>query len=149
MKKVLLFFCLLMASVGAFAQKSYVNVVVQGSLSYSVYAHLSGDVPSSMKDSYSSSDKKTIGDILNELSKNSFEVETMTSYVTGSTEYTIYLLSKKSSNPYSSVQTVYSNNENVYEVARYNLQGLPVNENEKGIQIIVFSNYTTKTIIVE
>ena len=149
MKKVLLFFCLLMASVGAFAQKSYVNVVVQGSLSYSVYAHLSGDVPSSMKDSYSSSDKKTIGDILNELSKNSFEVETMTSYVTGSNAYTIYLLSKKSSNSSSYVQAVYANDENAYEIARYNLQGLPVNENEKGIQIIVFSNYTTKTIIVE
>jgi hypothetical protein len=37
----------------------------------------------------------------------------------------------------------------VYEVARYNLQGMPVKETEKGIQIVVFSNYTTKTIIKE
>ena len=37
----------------------------------------------------------------------------------------------------------------VHEVARYNLQGLPIHKNEKGVQIIVYSNYTTKTIIVE
>jgi hypothetical protein len=34
-------------------------------------------------------------------------------------------------------------------VARYNLQGIPVKANEKGVQIIVYSNYTTKTIVVE
>ncbi len=37
----------------------------------------------------------------------------------------------------------------VREVARYNLQGIPVGKNEKGVQIIVYSNYTTKTVIVE
>ena len=36
-----------------------------------------------------------------------------------------------------------------HEVARYNLQGLPVKKHQKGVQIVVFSNYTTKTIIVE
>jgi len=35
------------------------------------------------------------------------------------------------------------------EVARYNLQGIPISENEKGIQIIVYSDYTTKTVINE
>jgi hypothetical protein len=34
-------------------------------------------------------------------------------------------------------------------VARYNLQGIPVKETEKGVQIIVFSNFTTKTVVVE
>ena len=38
---------------------------------------------------------------------------------------------------------------NKVEKGRYNLQGLPISENEKGIQIIVYSNYTTKTIIKE
>ena len=37
----------------------------------------------------------------------------------------------------------------VREVARYNLQGIPVGKNEKGVHIIVYSNYTTKTVIVE
>ena len=39
--------------------------------------------------------------------------------------------------------------EEVTEVARYNLQGLPVKEHDKGVQIIVYSNYTTKTVIVQ
>lgn len=39
--------------------------------------------------------------------------------------------------------------EEFIEVARYNLSGRPCHPNDKGIQIIVYSNYTTKTIIVE
>jgi hypothetical protein len=39
--------------------------------------------------------------------------------------------------------------EDVNEIARYNLQGIPVNANEKGVQIIVYSNYTTKTVVVQ
>ena len=35
------------------------------------------------------------------------------------------------------------------EVARYNLSGRPCTPNEKGVQIIVYSDYTTKTIIHE
>ena len=39
--------------------------------------------------------------------------------------------------------------DEVKEVARYNLSGRPCRPNDKGIQIIVFSDFTTKTIIVE
>ena len=35
------------------------------------------------------------------------------------------------------------------EIARYNLSGRPCRPNDKGIQTIVFSDFTTKTIIVE
>ena len=35
------------------------------------------------------------------------------------------------------------------EVARYNLQGIRCSPSEKGVQIVVYSDYTTKTIIVE
>jgi hypothetical protein len=35
------------------------------------------------------------------------------------------------------------------EVARYNLSGRPCCPTEKGVQIIVYSDFTTKTIIVE
>ena len=38
-------------------------------------------------------------------------------------------------------------NEDIEEVARYNLSGRPCSPNEKGIQIIVYSDFTTKTII--
>lgn len=61
-----------------------------------------------------------------------------------------YLLSKQvSSNDDSAISIVHSDDGEAYEVARYNLQGMQVNENTKGIQIIVYSNYTTKTVIVE
>ena len=43
----------------------------------------------------------------------------------------------------------FDDDSKVYEVARYNLQGMPIKESEKGIQIVVYSNYTTKTIIKE
>lgn len=45
--------------------------------------------------------------------------------------------------------TTETDNTEVKEVARYNLQGMPVDTTEKGIQIVVYSNYTTKTVIVE
>ena len=38
-------------------------------------------------------------------------------------------------------------NNNVEEVARYNLSGVPCSPNDKGIQIIVFSDFTTRTVI--
>lgn len=49
----------------------------------------------------------------------------------------------------SAVRTVERNysNGDVDEVARYNLSGRPCRPNEKGVQIIVYSDFTTKTII--
>lgn len=37
--------------------------------------------------------------------------------------------------------------DDVEEVARYNLSGRPCSPNEKGVQIIIYSDFTTKTII--
>ena len=39
--------------------------------------------------------------------------------------------------------------EGVTEIARYNLLGQKINEAEAGVQIIVYSDYSTKTIINE
>ena len=39
--------------------------------------------------------------------------------------------------------------DDVEEVARYNLSGRPCRPNEKGVQIIVYSDFSTKTIIIE
>lgn len=49
----------------------------------------------------------------------------------------------------SAVRAVEKNvsNGDVDEVARYNLSGRPCRPNEKGVQIIVYSDFTTKTII--
>ena len=38
-------------------------------------------------------------------------------------------------------------NSDAEEVARYNLSGHPCSPNDKGVQIIVYSDYTTRTII--
>ena len=40
-------------------------------------------------------------------------------------------------------------NGEVEEVARYNLSGHPCKPYDKGVQIVVYSDFTTKTIIVE
>ena len=80
------------------------------------------------------------------LSEKGFEVEFMGE--TGGSSNVIYLLSKKTSS-YNAVRSVQIDDEDVTEVARYNLQGMPIDESEKGVQIIVFSNYTTKTVIVQ
>ena len=39
------------------------------------------------------------------------------------------------------------NSNDVEEVARYNLSGRPCSPNEKGVQIIVYSDFTTRTVI--
>ena len=150
MKKSLILFCLFMACFSVYAQKSYVNVVAffdGSSMQNNIF--LSGDLPSGIESKYGSS--TSIGTVLNMLSSKGFEVEFMTGMGgggTGSHRNVNYLLSKKSSY-HSGVRNVQVDDEEATEVARYNLQGMPVQANEKGIQIIVYSNYTTKTIIVE
>jgi hypothetical protein len=41
----------------------------------------------------------------------------------------------------------YTNDHDAVEVARYNLSGRPCTPSDKGVQIIVYSDFTTKTII--
>jgi len=40
-----------------------------------------------------------------------------------------------------------SGNDDAEEVARYNLSGRPCSPNEKGVQIIVYSDFSTRTVI--
>ncbi len=147
MKRFLISFCLLMACFSAFAQKSYVTVIAKDLYENSQRIHLTGDLPSDIKADYNNT---TCGHILNLLSQHGYEVEQMTGTATSSVCHIVYLLSKKSSsNPYNGIRQISTNDEEATEVARYNLQGIPINENEKGVQIVVYSNYTTKTIIVQ
>lgn len=153
MKKLISLLFLLGVGVSAFAQKSYVNVSAYVNEESGHYMVLSGDVPSGMQNVYSRSQKLLVGDILNMLSSNGFEVELMSGLGSGQSSYQNinFLLSKKSSsNGSDAIQHIAAEDDSeVYEVARYNLQGIPISKNEKGIQIVVFSNYTTKTIIKE
>ena len=163
MKKIISLFFFLAVSASMFAQKSYVTIYGYLDSYYGVY--LSGDVPASMKLKYTSDDFPElhlssnstygyhwIGAVLNLLAKEGYTVEQMNTTTTGNYEIVNYLLSKSSdesnANNVRMVRDM-NNDSEVYEVARYNLQGMPVNESEKGFQIIVYSNFTTKTIIKE
>ena len=95
----------------------------------------------------------TIGTLLNKLSREGFIIESQSmaafSDLTTGTKEIIIMSRGGSSNPAKSQSVTIEEDGDPHEVARYNLQGLPVKEYEKGIQIIVYSNYTTKTVIVE
>lgn len=148
MKRLLICLSLVLAVVGtAVAQKSYVNVVADHIYS-SIYQeiYLTGDVPAGFKTHYDGygSNAMTIGQLLNLLVEEGFSVEQMSCAAEGE----VILLSRPLSEP-EQVQHVTLDDQDVVEVARYNLQGLPVEKDEKGIQIVVYSNYTTRTIIVE
>lgn len=145
------FFLLFLVALGtsAFARKSYVNVAASSlETTTGQRIYITGDIPSGINDYYSST---KVGYILNLLSQEGYEVEFMSATNVGAGPSMVnYLLSKNiSSNDDSAISIVHSDDGEVYEVARYNLQGMQVNENTKGIQIIVYSNYTTKTVIVE
>lgn len=118
---------------------NYVNVIDDNNISY--FASYSG----------SNSDSNIlIGSVLNELSANGFEMVFMNSYGNNAV---CFVFSRDSSSPPTTVIQINQSNENedeeVKEMARYNLQGLPVRSHEKGVQIIVYSNYTTRTIFVQ
>ena len=93
-----------------------------------------------------------IGEVLNLLATNGFSVEQMnTTHNKDEMVVTTYLLSKPlgEQTPDSTPQVKAKDDSKVREVARYNLQGMPVGKDEKGVQIVVYSNYTTKTVIEE
>lgn len=48
-----------------------------------------------------------------------------------------------------SIESDRSHNNDVEEVGRYNLSGIPCSPKEKGVQIIVYSDFTTKTVIID
>ena len=153
MKKLLVLLFLMGFGANAFAQKRYVTVRHNSGAQEPI--SLTGDIPSNMKSRYNSDNYEiTIGSVLNLLADNGFIVEQMSTVQRDGSSLitTDYLLSKSSNstNPSQIIQIEKSDDEfDIHEVARYNLQGLPINENEKGIQIVVYSNYTTKTIIKE
>ena len=143
MKKYFVLFCFLTVCHGAFAQKNYITVIARYLYRETQTINLTGDLPSDIKAGYNA----TIGNVLNLLSERGYEVEHMTAESGGNA--LCFLLSKKTSSNPSAVRQIVTGEEETIEIARYNLQGIPVNENEKGVQIIVYSNYTTKTVIVQ
>lgn len=157
MKRILSLILLSGALLNAHAQKSYVTVFFGSDSNESI--KLSGAIPATMKDTYlplydfnQYNVNLCIGEVLNELAANGFEVEKLSTTTCKDKVYTTYLLAKPASD--AGVMTAIpkqktDDGDDVTEVARYNLQGLPVKPTEKGLQIVVYSNYTTRAVIVE
>lgn len=157
MKRFLIWLCLCGTLQSVSAQRSYVTVYCAQDAYESI--KLSGDIPPTMQtyyDPYYDFSKYNgfycIGDVLNLLAKNGFVVEQMNTATNKEKVYTTYLLSKtQGDEPLQTAlrTTKTEEEEKVKEVARYNLQGVPVRAEEKGVQIVVFSNFTTRTVVVE
>ena len=149
MKKFLFSLVMALTVIGsATAQKSYVNVVADHIYS-SIYQeiYLTGDVPAGIKTHYDGygANAMTVGVLLNLLAEEGFTIEQMSCAAEGE----VIILSRSKTPESDHVAHIAIDDQDVHEVARYNLQGQPVNEQEKGIQVIVYSNYTTRTVIVE
>ena len=153
MKKILLFLFLAMPLMG-FAQKSYVLICVKTGIDYEessasggAIMNLSGDIPSGIKNVYTYGDRISSGKIMCLLGEKGYELEKA---FNSGTPGNVFIMSKNVSSSSSNIQSIKIEDEGEpYEVARYNLQGIPVKSYEKGVQVIVYSNYTTKTVVVE
>ena len=145
---------LLALPLAGFAQKSYVHIYlteglkINESFQNGSTLYLTGDIPSGIKDYYYYTQDMTMGRLMTLLGKEGFMLEK--AFEVGEGEVVIMSRSEgsKGSSP-AKIQSVQSEDGIPYEVARYNLQGIPVKATEKGVQIIVYSNYTTKTVVVE
>lgn len=108
------------------------------------YYYVEGALPSGVFRSYDSA-RYSFADILNILASKGFEVEFFDRYNTG-----MVIMSKSGTPESNAIEEISSDDDaEATEVARYNMQGLPVNENEKGVQIVVYSNFTAKVVIVQ
>ena len=148
MKKFYILALLVLTSVCAFAARTYVHIYVTGMKYTANNLYLSGQLPPGINTYYNDI---TIGEMLNKLSKYGFELESIAGAAGSSGDVNgLYVLSKNSEpDSDSAPDVIVDNTADVYEVARYNLQGMPVNENTPGVQIVVYSNYTTRTVIVQ
>ena len=152
MNKVLFLLAAVLLPVCSMAQKTYVNVVATDVNKNYHTMYLSGDIPSGLKSFYDAFyDESRLGDIINQLASHGFVVEQMSCSQNESTIREIVLLSKTTSPAPTRVQEAIAPEQEgeAVEVARYNLQGMPVKAHEKGVQIVVYSNYTTRAVIVE
>lgn len=157
MKKIFSLLFLLIVGISAYAQKSYVTMmcVPDGNCEITEpYMYLTGDLPSSVSAEYTTHypyPTTSLGTVITKLAESGFSIEhhSMSQGSSGGF-YQVFIFSKPSSSSASKIERVATDsNEEVTEVARYNLQGIPVTEADKGLQIIVYSNYTTKTVLVE
>lgn len=109
--------------------------------------YLFGNLPTYIQKEYKSRDGKNLESIINELSEKGYQLEHFICNLDLNIQSVIL---STTNNGNTSIRSIKNTNENdVIEKARYNLNGIPINKNEKGIQIVVYSDYTTKIINVK
>lgn len=127
--------------------KSYVTVLYHFNGTYEAY--LSGDIPSTMKNEYDYYYYGNMANILNQLSDFGYHVESMMQPDDRTSTF-LFLLSKDSStsNAIGAVSSGNNSMKGIAEVAgRYNINGIPSKDTDKGIQIIVSQGHTAKKMI--
>lgn len=113
------------------------------------YYNVYGALPSGVEGRYARANY-SFADVINILASKGFEVEFFEAYGYSNYNSRTVIMSKSGTPELGAIEEISTDdNTEAVEVARYNLQGIPVNENEKGVQIIVYSNYTTKTVVVQ
>lgn len=171
MKRLCLLLMLGLASTMAFGVKSYVYMI-QTSSGCSLW----GDIPDGMDEFYPSYNTY-IGDIINTLGNKGYVLDKFDLEVSaeshsssnaaymqnervqvaimsrdGESDKVIANVTTSTTSPDSGTEVnaaTRASEEGVTEIARYNLLGQKINGAEAGVQIIVYSDYSTKTIINE
>lgn len=155
MKRISIILTLLVSGLVAMAQKQYVNIIASGQSAHDGIS-LSGAIPAGMQDYYTSyyGNIVTLGDIINQLAQNGFVVERMSSDCAVSSSGTlnyreIVIMSKAAAPEQDAIVPIGVTDPNATEVAHYNLQGLPIDATEKGVHIVVYTDYTARTVVVQ
>ena len=150
MKKLLLSIAAAFTLFTATAQRSYVSLYINMNAVDSkwVSARVSGDIPASMKDYYVETyDRLSDGELINMLANEGFTIDKIAAM--GETNCVVIMSKNSSGDSGIITQSVDEQVTNAVEIARYDLQGRLVDDDCPGLQIVVYSDYSAKTVVVK
>ena len=150
MKKILLSVAAAFALFTATAQRSYVSLYINMNAADSkwVSARVSGDIPESMKDYYAATyDRLSDGELINMLANEGFTIDKIAAM--GETKCVGIMSKNSSSDSCIITKSADEHTTNAVESARYDLQGRLVDDDCPGLQIVVYSDYSAKTVVVK
>ena len=150
MKKLFLSIVAAFALFTSTAQRSYVSLYINMNAADSkwVSARVSGDIPASMKDYYAATyDRLSDGQLINMLANEGFMIDK----IAAMSETNCVVIMSKNSSGDSGIITKSADEQvtNAVEIARYDLQGRLVDDDSPGLQIVVYSDYSAKTVVVK
>ena len=150
MKKLFLSIAAAFALFTSTAQRSYVSLYINMNAADSkwVSARVSGDIPESMKDYYAATyDRLSDGELINMLANEGFTIDKIAAM--GETNCVVIMSKNSSSDSGIITKSTDEQVTNAVEIARYDLQGRLVDDDSPGLQIVVYSDYSAKTVVVK